>query len=629
MPSVVLRSTLFLATYWLLWHLASLFEFEKGVSAFYTVPALIVTFIAIFGIRYIPLIVLAVIIGQTPEYPISSLDLASALHALRSTLVYGGAGLLIGKLNLLSSRNITLEKINLFILILTVSAALSAILFALIINLSNELAVDEFSSLFLSVWMGDWVGLIICTPLYYWIINTLNSPKQKTNNYHLTYRSLSLYVVFPVISTALVTIIFSNYSAASPVALLFISIVLVSAVIGGYYGAIMSSFAINITTIFTYFFLDQVTNPGFYLQLEFVFMTITGLLIGVITDDRRRIKYLQLGLIEWSETSLENLTDAMQAATELISHTLTVERVGIWLYNPTQTSLGCHDQYIQNSVHSSGEVFFKKELPIYFKKMDMGHRLSISNSRINHATQEFTQAYLIPNNIYSTLDVPIFRNRETIGVINCDHTGYIREWSDAEQDFVGAIGNDISLAIEINKRKQVEVALEHRAHHDSLTGLANQGLFFDRLEQGLKHAKRNDTYLAVLFLDIDKFKDINDSLGHDVGDLVLTKMSDRLKDLFRETDTAARLGGDEFAMLLGGFEIVSDIEIAVVKVFQTITKPLAINSHEMNITVCIGVSVFPDDGLDASKLLRKADVAMYRVKEKGRNGIEFHSSSEP
>ena len=151
---------------------------------------------------------LAVIIGSAPEHPISELELAGVLHTFRAMLIYGGAGLVIGRLNILTDHHLWLEKVNILILILTISAALSAILFALIINLSNDLTVDEFSEIFLSVWVGDWVGLIICTPLFYWIINTLNSPKKGMSNFNLTYHSLFLYVVLPAISTVLITIAF-------------------------------------------------------------------------------------------------------------------------------------------------------------------------------------------------------------------------------------------------------------------------------------------------------------------------------------------------------------------------------------------------------------------------------------
>ena len=338
-----------------------------------------------------------------------------------------------------------------------------------------------------------------------------------------------------------------------------------------------------------------------------------------------QIERYQNAMIAWSGVSHENIADAFEKATEISSTTLDVERVSIWLHNEDRTGIECSAMYISGGGHSSGGVLSKTDNPNYFAAMDSGRRLVIDDARTDPVTSELTESYLIDNDIYSLLDVPIFYDRNIIGVLRHEHTGNARKWTANEQEFAALIASDISLSLEIDKRKIIEKHLEHQAYHDSLTGLPNRALFLDRIEQEIRHASREDSNLAILFLDLDNFKQINDSLGHSAGDTVLVSISERLKLALREIDTIARLGGDEFIILLSDFKRVEDINDIALKLFDAVQQPLAVNNNELFVTASIGISVFPDDGRNAEILLRNADTAMYRAKEKGRNAYEFYT----
>jgi diguanylate cyclase (GGDEF)-like protein len=346
-----------------------------------------------------------------------------------------------------------------------------------------------------------------------------------------------------------------------------------------------------------------------------------------IKEEKRtaQIERYQNAMIAWSSVSHENIADAFEKATEISSTTLDVERVSIWLHNEDRTGIECSAMYISGSGHSSGGILSKMDCPNYFAAMDSGRRLVIDEARIDPVTSELAESYLIDNDIYSLLDVPIFYDRNIIGVLRHEHTGSARKWTANEQEFAALIASDISLSLEIDKRKIIEKHLEHQAYHDSLTGLPNRALFLDRIEQEIRHASREDSNLAILFLDLDNFKQINDSLGHSAGDTVLVSISEKLKLALREIDTIARLGGDEFIILLSDFKRVEDINDIALKLFDAVQQPLAVNNNELFVTASIGISVFPDDGRNAEILLRNADTAMYRAKEKGRNTYEFYT----
>jgi diguanylate cyclase (GGDEF)-like protein len=182
------------------------------------------------------------------------------------------------------------------------------------------------------------------------------------------------------------------------------------------------------------------------------------------------------------------------------------------------------------------------------------------------------------------------------------------------------------LAISKQQAESVAMRMQHQAQHDALTGLPNRILLNDRIQVELSHARREQSMLAALFLDLDRFKIINDSLGHSTGDQLLCVVSRRLKKCLREGDTVARLGGDEFMILLPKIKSVADAGDIGGKIIRELSRPISCNGHMLHVTTSIGVSVYPFDGSDADTLIKHADISMYRAKELGRNKTVFYTS---
>ena len=174
-------------------------------------------------------------------------------------------------------------------------------------------------------------------------------------------------------------------------------------------------------------------------------------------------------------------------------------------------------------------------------------------------------------------------------------------------------------------QKQAE-QLENLAYHDPLTALPNRTLFRDRLSQAISYSKRNDKKFALLFIDLDRFKQINDSLGHQFGDQVLLEVSKRIKSVIRQEDTLARFGGDEFLVIARDISDKEDAQKIAVKILESLQKPFNLLGHDVYTTISIGVSIYPDDSQNAESLIKYADSAMYRAKEEGRNNFRFYVS---
>ncbi|GAB4165130.1 MAG: hypothetical protein Kow00100_03160 [Geothermobacteraceae bacterium] len=178
---------------------------------------------------------------------------------------------------------------------------------------------------------------------------------------------------------------------------------------------------------------------------------------------------------------------------------------------------------------------------------------------------------------------------------------------------------------DVSERKRAEDEIRSLAYHDQLTGLPNRSLLKDRMQQALAQARRQNRQMAVLFLDLDRFKDVNDTLGHDAGDELLRMVAEKLDSCVRQSDTVARLGGDEFVILLTSVKNAHDPVVVAEKILQLLTRPFVLNGKEVFTSTSIGIAMYPNDGADADTLLKHADMAMYEAKEHGRSHFQFFS----
>ena len=180
-----------------------------------------------------------------------------------------------------------------------------------------------------------------------------------------------------------------------------------------------------------------------------------------------------------------------------------------------------------------------------------------------------------------------------------------------------------NLVRDVTERKRSEETIRRLAYHDSLTGLPNRLLFMDRLNMAIARARRNRQYLAAMILDLDYFKDVNDTLGHHVGDQLLQGVGYRLTKLLRKGDTVARMGGDEFLILLTEIKKIEDTTAIAQKIVEAFRSPFVIDDRELHITPSIGIAIYPDGSEDVDTLIKHADIAMYRAKGSGRNNYHI------
>ncbi|MES2075633.1 MAG: EAL domain-containing protein [Pseudomonadota bacterium] len=197
----------------------------------------------------------------------------------------------------------------------------------------------------------------------------------------------------------------------------------------------------------------------------------------------------------------------------------------------------------------------------------------------------------------------------------------------AVRDHRGVATHYVGVFSDITKAKESQEKLDHLAHHDPLTALPNRLLFHDRLQHALQRAVRDDEQLALLFIDLDRFKNVNDTLGHHIGDELLKQVAKALSDKLREGDTLARLGGDEFIVLLEDVEGQYKASMVAEKLVAMFEQPFMVAGHELFVTCSVGISLFPADAADLNMLIRNADVAMYQAKARGRNGYSFYAPS--
>lgn len=214
---------------------------------------------------------------------------------------------------------------------------------------------------------------------------------------------------------------------------------------------------------------------------------------------------------------------------------------------------------------------------------------------------------------FDTRSVPVELNSIGIYVVN----------SGQEKEFIGTYG----VARDITERKQAEELIRYQVYHDLLTNLPNRALFRDRLSMAIAHSRRSGKGLAIMYLDMDRFKIINDSLGHVVGDELLQQVAHRFRGGLREADTLARVGGDEFNLLIPEINSPNDASFLAQKILSLFTEPFTIGEEEIFVSFSIGISLFPGDGDSLDALIKHADIAMYHVKYSGKNGYAIYEES--
>lgn len=233
------------------------------------------------------------------------------------------------------------------------------------------------------------------------------------------------------------------------------------------------------------------------------------------------------------------------------------------------------------------------------------------------------QTQRIQNDIGSVLVVPLLYEGQRLGTITALKHISEQDFSQDDSDLMMAVANQVATAL---KQQQLHEQIEHQAYHDALTGLPNRLLFEDRLEQSIARAARSHKPFAVLFVDLDGFKEVNDTLGHHAGDILLQQVAARLGSRVRLSDTLARMGGDEFALILTDLRQAADAQYVAQRYLDLFQKPVDLDGAVVSITASIGVCLYPDHGTTPAALLKNSDIAMYRAKRAGKNDVQCFTS---
>jgi diguanylate cyclase (GGDEF)-like protein len=238
------------------------------------------------------------------------------------------------------------------------------------------------------------------------------------------------------------------------------------------------------------------------------------------------------------------------------------------------------------------------------------------------ALPELERQQLVQDNILSLMVVPIIVSDSLWGFIELDSCLEEHTWSAQEESIVSTLATSISAALQ---RQYKDEIIQQQAFHDALTGLPNRILFTDRLNLALAEARRSQQSLAVMFMDLDRFKTINDTLGHSAGDALLQEVAKRVKDCLRESDTVARWGGDEFTLLLPDISHVEDATRTAQRILEAFREVIPLEGHEIYVNTSLGIAFYPSDGKEAETLLKNADVALYQAKERGRGIYQLYN----
>ncbi len=321
---------------------------------------------------------------------------------------------------------------------------------------------------------------------------------------------------------------------------------------------------------------------------------------------------------------------AAEMITETAAEVINVARASIWLVDDEQVHFEAVDRYEKNANrHAAGERLMIQELPVYLESLQRDRTLAVSDILEDHRTGELRD-YARAHGITSLLDSAIRVGGKLRGIVCLEHTGEPRAWLDDEVRFSGEIADRFLQVLSNAERMKSEEQIRQLAFYDPLTRLPNRRLLLEGIQHELEVARRQRLYGSLLFLDLDNFKTLNDSLGHHIGDELLVQLSERLRATLRKEDTAARLGGDEFVVLISGEHPSRDLAIRQAlsvarKIQHAISGIYQLHGHEHTITSSIGITLFPEEDETAACILKQADTAMYKAKEEGRNTVAFYN----
>ncbi len=360
-------------------------------------------------------------------------------------------------------------------------------------------------------------------------------------------------------------------------------------------------------------------------QPEYLVSVVEDITDRKMTEQRQSMEHAVTRVLAEAET----LNEAIPRIIQTICETLDWQCGSRWEWVAETQMLYCRECWSIDVPEIRDFIFSSLGRTTHTKKPGSGLvRAAFSSGQPVWITdialeRGFVRAPMVAKaGLHGAIAFPLMLGNEILGVMEFFHRE-VRPPDDAMLRIARSIGSQIG---QYMVRQKAEDAVKFVATHDALTGLPNRVLFNERLSHSVAQARRYDRRLAVMFIDLDRFKNINDTLGHDAGDQLLIEVARRITGCLREGDTVCRQGGDEFVVLAEEINTPVTLGSLAQKLISALGKGYMLSGREFHVTASIGISTYPDDGLDASTLLKNADIAMYRAKDQGRNAFQFYSA---
>ena len=338
----------------------------------------------------------------------------------------------------------------------------------------------------------------------------------------------------------------------------------------------------------------------------------------------RRLRFRER-LLELAIQPKTDFTHALSAILRTATEVLDVSAVSFWRLSPDSESLRCEslfdrgsDRFMRDWV---GRELSATRFPAYFAQLMNRQPIVVNDTHTSRLTTSFAGDRNW-SRVRAMLDVPVLVEGEVSGVLSLQHLES-RPWDDDDVSFANTTSLMLALALEAAQRQEAETRIEHLAWYDGLTGLPNRNLLRETMRDLIMTAANRKRRMAVMLIDLDRFKDVNDTLGHLVGDSLIKSAADVLGQTVGDTGAVARLGGDEFVVLINEFVHRQEVALLAARIAQTLNRTDLVPKIDTQVSASIGVALFPEHGRDMSTLLKNADAAMYQAKRDGRNQFSF------
>jgi diguanylate cyclase (GGDEF)-like protein/PAS domain S-box-containing protein len=338
----------------------------------------------------------------------------------------------------------------------------------------------------------------------------------------------------------------------------------------------------------------------------------------------RRLRFRER-LLELAIQPKSDFTQALSTILRTAAEVLDVDSASFWRLSHDPDALRCESLFDRKSERFQrewvGREFSSTRFPAYFAPLNSRQPVIVNDTRTSRLTTMFAGD---PewSHVRAVLDAPVLVEGEVVGVLSLRHEES-RYWDEDDVSFANTTALMLALAVEAAQRQEAETRIEHLAWYDGLTGLPNRNLLRETMRDMIMTAANRKRRMAVMLIDLDRFKDVNDTLGHLVGDALIKSAAELLRETVGDTGIVARLGGDEFVVLVSEFVHRQEVALLAARVAQALHRTDLVPNIDTQVSASIGVALFPEHGRDMSTLLKNADAAMYQAKRDGRNQFSF------